>query len=361
MPDGSARQFTFDLEAKSVITRPSSGGTLAGPGVYELTASPGRAVERSSASRSRRTAARRGPMPSWTRPYCRARIRASGGRGSGTGAKRCSHHAVPTTPGTRSLPSPTHQDPRHDSEYHNNGIQSEGRVGRNDHQWQPRVSASRCSSCASRASGARVLRRRRGAAAFACGYGEPRRSSLRERRRALRGCESARAISHFRPRKHAKARGPRGHRHRRHARRQGSAPRRQHCGGWQGRLHAPLRDVPRPDGKGRAAGGPRGRPGHARDVAAAENHRQLLAVCDHAVGLHPAGDAVRSSGDADDGRDLRDDGVSSLPERDRRRTRRRRSGRRCRRSKCGPATASPPTRGRIPAGSRRRPRNQSTR
>jgi sulfane dehydrogenase subunit SoxC len=37
MPDGSARQFTFDLEAKSLITRPSGGDTLAGPGFYEVT------------------------------------------------------------------------------------------------------------------------------------------------------------------------------------------------------------------------------------------------------------------------------------------------------------------------------------
>ena len=37
MPDGTARQFTFYLEAKSLITRPSSGDTLPGPGVYELT------------------------------------------------------------------------------------------------------------------------------------------------------------------------------------------------------------------------------------------------------------------------------------------------------------------------------------
>src|SRR4030095_199310 len=37
MPDGTARQFTFDLEAKSLITRPSAGDTLAGPGIYELT------------------------------------------------------------------------------------------------------------------------------------------------------------------------------------------------------------------------------------------------------------------------------------------------------------------------------------
>jgi sulfane dehydrogenase subunit SoxC len=37
MPDGTARQFTFYLEAKSLITRPSGGDTLAGPGFYEVT------------------------------------------------------------------------------------------------------------------------------------------------------------------------------------------------------------------------------------------------------------------------------------------------------------------------------------
>ena len=37
MPDGSARQFTFDMEPKSLITRPSGGDTLPRPGIYELT------------------------------------------------------------------------------------------------------------------------------------------------------------------------------------------------------------------------------------------------------------------------------------------------------------------------------------
>jgi sulfane dehydrogenase subunit SoxC len=37
MPDGTARQFTFDMEPKSLITRPSGGDTLAGPGFYEVT------------------------------------------------------------------------------------------------------------------------------------------------------------------------------------------------------------------------------------------------------------------------------------------------------------------------------------
>jgi sulfane dehydrogenase subunit SoxC len=37
MPDGKARLFTYRMEAKSVITFPSGGQTLPGPGLYELT------------------------------------------------------------------------------------------------------------------------------------------------------------------------------------------------------------------------------------------------------------------------------------------------------------------------------------
>ncbi len=37
MPDGKARIFTFVLEAKSVVTFPSGGQRLAGPGLYEVT------------------------------------------------------------------------------------------------------------------------------------------------------------------------------------------------------------------------------------------------------------------------------------------------------------------------------------
>jgi sulfane dehydrogenase subunit SoxC len=36
MPDGKARQFTFAMEVKSVITRPSSGMTMQGTGLYEI-------------------------------------------------------------------------------------------------------------------------------------------------------------------------------------------------------------------------------------------------------------------------------------------------------------------------------------
>ena len=37
MPNGKARQFTFVMEAKSVITRPAGGQTLSGPGFYNVT------------------------------------------------------------------------------------------------------------------------------------------------------------------------------------------------------------------------------------------------------------------------------------------------------------------------------------
>ncbi len=37
MPDGTARQFTFVMDAKSVVTFPSAGQKLAGPGFYEIT------------------------------------------------------------------------------------------------------------------------------------------------------------------------------------------------------------------------------------------------------------------------------------------------------------------------------------
>ena len=37
MPDGTAREFTFYMEAKSIITRPSGGQRLSAPGFHEIT------------------------------------------------------------------------------------------------------------------------------------------------------------------------------------------------------------------------------------------------------------------------------------------------------------------------------------
>jgi sulfane dehydrogenase subunit SoxC len=36
LPDGKARQFSFEMDAKSVITHPSGGRKMAGPGFYEI-------------------------------------------------------------------------------------------------------------------------------------------------------------------------------------------------------------------------------------------------------------------------------------------------------------------------------------
>ena len=36
MPDGKAREFTFYMEAKSIITRPSGGQKLSQPGFHEI-------------------------------------------------------------------------------------------------------------------------------------------------------------------------------------------------------------------------------------------------------------------------------------------------------------------------------------
>jgi sulfane dehydrogenase subunit SoxC len=37
LPDGKTQQFVFPIETKSVITRPSPGYRLDGPGIYEIT------------------------------------------------------------------------------------------------------------------------------------------------------------------------------------------------------------------------------------------------------------------------------------------------------------------------------------
>ena len=69
MPDGTAREFTFYMEAKSIITRPSGGQTADDARLSTRSpASPGAAMARSSASMSRSMAARTGRKPS-----CRSR------------------------------------------------------------------------------------------------------------------------------------------------------------------------------------------------------------------------------------------------------------------------------------------------
>src|SRR5256885_470741 len=102
MPDGTARQFTFDMDAKSVITRPSGGMSLDGAGVYELTgiAWSGRGtIARVDVTTD---AASHGPERICRSRCCREHTRGSAGRGSGTARKRSSPLARPTIPDTSS-------------------------------------------------------------------------------------------------------------------------------------------------------------------------------------------------------------------------------------------------------------------
>ena len=98
LKDEKAWQFVFPMEVKSVITRPSPGLALKGPGFYEISglAWSGngsiRQVEVSAdggrAGRRRRCRAR----------SCRRRRCASARRGNGTADRRCCKAAPPTTP-----------------------------------------------------------------------------------------------------------------------------------------------------------------------------------------------------------------------------------------------------------------------
>ena len=70
MPDGKARIFTFDMEAKSIITRPAGGQKLAGgPGRMRSPAWRGRATEKLSAWKFPPTTAEHGSRRSCSRPF----------------------------------------------------------------------------------------------------------------------------------------------------------------------------------------------------------------------------------------------------------------------------------------------------
>ena len=91
MPDGTARQFTFDMEPKSLITRPSGGDDLAGE--TGTLRSDRHRVDRPRHDHERRDHDRRrrdvGRGKAGNRRCCRARTRASTGLGgSGTARTR---------------------------------------------------------------------------------------------------------------------------------------------------------------------------------------------------------------------------------------------------------------------------------
>jgi sulfane dehydrogenase subunit SoxC len=125
MPDGTARQFTFDLEAKSLITRPSGGDALPGPGVYELTgiAWTGRGtIERVEITTDGGTTWADAELQSPVLPRAHTRFRWPwkwDGR-EATLASRCTDDTGYTQPPLRDLIKIRGTN----SFYHNNGIQT---------------------------------------------------------------------------------------------------------------------------------------------------------------------------------------------------------------------------------------------
>jgi sulfane dehydrogenase subunit SoxC len=88
LPDGTARIFSLDMDAKSLITEPSFPDKLTGPAGGKFAASRGAAAAGSHASTSAPTTARPGRRRSSTIRCCRSATRDSACRGSGKAAKR---------------------------------------------------------------------------------------------------------------------------------------------------------------------------------------------------------------------------------------------------------------------------------
>ena len=125
MADGTARQFTFDMEPKSLITRPSGGDTLSGAGVHELTgiAWSGRgAITRVEVTVDGGATWQAAELMTPVLPIAHTRFRWSwkwNGRDALI-ASRCTDETGYTQP-----PLPELIEVRGmDSQYHNNGIQA---------------------------------------------------------------------------------------------------------------------------------------------------------------------------------------------------------------------------------------------
>jgi sulfane dehydrogenase subunit SoxC len=125
MPDGTARQFTFDMEPKSLITRPSGGDSLAKPGLYEVTgiAWTGRGtitnVEVTADGGATWNAAQL-QTPVLPRAHTRFRWSWNWGGGEALIASRCTDDTGYTQPPLGDLIKVRGVN----SQYHNNGIQA---------------------------------------------------------------------------------------------------------------------------------------------------------------------------------------------------------------------------------------------
>ena len=105
MPDGTSWQFSFVMEAKSVITRPAGGQSLPGPGAYEITwaglVGPRSGHTRGGLGRWRKDLDRRGSERSG---IAQSADTICDSRGSGMVARQFCNRAAPMTPGTGNQP-----------------------------------------------------------------------------------------------------------------------------------------------------------------------------------------------------------------------------------------------------------------
>ena len=99
LASGKARQFSFTMEAKSVITFPSGEMKLPGPGFYEVTGLAWSGRGRVARSKCRPTAARPGARRAKI-VRCRFAPPASAFPGCGTVSRRCCRAAAPMRPVT---------------------------------------------------------------------------------------------------------------------------------------------------------------------------------------------------------------------------------------------------------------------
>ena len=245
------------MEAKSVITFPSGGQTLPAPGLYELTglAWSGRGrIERVEITTRRRTDLGAGELQEPRLPIALTRFRLPwrfDGRDAviasraidETGYVQPTREALIAVRGTNSI-------------YHFNGIKFWRVQRRRDRDQCGRVAAS-CSLAAAGDAWRRSRRVRRRTAADAG----------RDPRLGAAIAPDGTGLPQDRGR----------------SRRAATCSRRS----------APA--VMDPKGEGDVGREARRRTGHARDAAATQDRRQLLAVRDDAVGLHQSRDAVRSA------------------------------------------------------------------
>ena len=277
--DGRSMLFTFPMEVKSVITSPSGGQKMQGPGSLSGLRARVVGLRQHSARRGvRRRRQELGAGRARRSRCCRRRSRVSGCRGAGTAARACCM--------SRAIDETGAVQPTRAALIAARGAQLPLPLQRDPELERRRRGRDRAMSTSRRLAAAAAL------AALAA-----LRSRLRKKARARRAGDAP-----SRSRAGTSASGPtaRGCRRGRAARSTGAAVYEAKCLACHGEK-----------GAGKPSDQLVGGQGTLRDAAAGAHRRQLLAVRDDGVRLHPPRDAVRAAAVADAGRALRRHRVSA--------------------------------------------------